>query len=133
MIDFSTIEGELATRIGALGLGFKTTEAGRIREVIPIASMPALDIAAQGHQTTQSASRDYTVPMICVIRRKGFDRTANATEFKELVEAVCANLEGYSGTSFDVVRDIASQLGEEQSGDGSLVRSVVITFKCLAH
>lgn len=132
MIDFSAIEEELVTRIGT-GFGFISQETGRIRELVPITRMPSLDVSAQGHETKEDASRTYRVPVIAVIRRKGVDRTDNADAFKVLVEQVCDRLEGYKGASFDVIRELASQLFEEVGGDGAMVRSVVIRFVVLAH
>jgi hypothetical protein len=132
MIDFSAIEGELAAQIGAAD-GFCTSECGRIRQAIPVSDMPALDISAEGHGTRMDANREYDIPILCIIRRAGFDRTENATEFKVLVEKVCASLEDYQGTAFDVVRNISSKITGVRTRGGSLVRTAEITFVCKAH
>jgi len=133
VIDFSAIEDELVDVITAAAT-FTSTQTGYIREVIPITQMPSLDVSAQGHSTQHNANRTYTVPIICVIRRKGVDRAANATAFKVLVEQICAALEAYTHpANFDAARNFTSNIGMEQSGDGAIVRTVVITFNVLAH
>ncbi len=132
MIDFSAIESEVSSIITSAAT-FKSSETGYIREIVPVTQMPACDVSAQGHESRQLVNRDYTIQMVAVIRRQGVDRKDNADSFKLLVEQVCAALEGWKGTSFDVIRNITSKHGMGQDGNGALVRTVIVEFNCLAH
>lgn len=125
MIDFSAIEVELGT---ALSTGFKTIECGRIRETVPNASMPALDISCQGHTyKREDPEARYKIPCTLVIRRMGFDRADDAAKFKENIEQLSNSLETYGkGTAFNVVRGISSQIQEGDSGNGSVIRAGLI-------
>ena len=58
----------------------------------------------------------------------GFDRTADADAFKVLIEQSSAILETLHGTSFDVVRNISSDIQEGDSGNGSVIRAGVVQF-----
>lgn len=127
MIDFSAIEHELYTAVSSITT-FKSIKEGRIRETVPITQMPSIDISAQGHTTSHDCQRHYDVPVLMVIRTKGFDRDDNVAAFKTLVEDVCAALEVYKGTSFARVRDIKSELGEEEAGNGAYSRVVAISM-----
>lgn len=132
MIDFNVIDSEIAGLLSTADT-WKTTVTGRIREVISINEMPSLDISAQGHETAQDGNRTYTVPVIAVITRRDYARTANASAFKDFVMNVCTALEDYQGAAFDVVRNIRSEMGEEPQGDGRTVRTVIVRFNVLAH
>lgn len=128
MIDFSAIEAEVAALVAAAA-SFKTTNTGRIRETIPITGMPAADISATGHVSAhQRIHRAYTIQMLVVIRAQSQARNTNANAFKVLVEQVCAALEGVKGSSFDVLRDITSRVGDLDAGNGQVVRVATITF-----
>jgi hypothetical protein len=131
MIDFSRIEETVAGLL--LGLtDFRSTETGRVRETVPVAAMPALDVSATGHKTTYDANIHYSVSVVAVIRRKGFDRTDNANEFKDLIEQTCALLEMATGDQwFDCITDLSSETGEEAEGSGALIRVGVIRVTAL--
>ena len=127
MIDFSAIETELALLVSG-GATFTSTNTGRIREVVPINQMPSADVSIGGHRTTHKATRSYEVDVLVVIRSRGVKRNTNANAFKLLVENVCGALEGEVGTSFDVLRNITSTIGEDDTGDGHVVRTAAITM-----
>jgi len=131
MIDFTAIEEEVISLIMA-GLSFTSTCKGYIREVVPITAMPALDVDAHSHKSTEQAHARYTISVLCAIRSKGVDREENARKFKAFVRQICERLEsGYLGTSFNVIRNIASEVGSGETGEGAMVRTAVIRFDCL--
>lgn len=128
MIDFSAIETEIAALITAAAT-FTSSNTGRIRETLPISSMPAVDVSATGHVHEQpGVNARYRIPMMAVIRSYGTDRNDNASEFKELVEAACGALEHETGSNFDIIRDITSTIGDATNGEAGSVRVAVITF-----
>jgi hypothetical protein len=126
MIDFSAIEAELKTALSSVTT-FKSIECGRIRETVATAQMPSLDISCQGHTyKREDPEAAYKSPALLVIRRMGFDRSADADAFKVLIEQICNILESTHGTAFNVIRGISSQIQEGDSGNGSVIRAGVI-------
>ena len=131
MVDFTVIENEISALIGSTG--FTSVETGRIREDIPITQMPSLDVAVTGHETLYRANKTYSTAVIAVIRNKGVDRSDNAATFKAFIKSICEALEEHQSVNIDAIRDISSDFGETRSGDGSFVRSAVLTIRILSH
>jgi len=133
MIDFVTIEAELGTALAGV-TAFKSIETSHIRDPLPVAQMPAMDISAHGHtDDNQDPDSKYKVQCIIVIRRSGAKRKDNAEAFKALVKSVCAVLETYKGTSFAAIRRIQSNINESDTGDGSMIRIGFIQLEIWAR
>lgn len=125
MIDLTAIETDIAVALS--GLGFVSIEPHRIREVVPITLMPALDIECQGHKEMRDARRHYAMPTIIAIRNKGVDREDNSIAFKAFVRNVVEILEHLRTERFDIIANISSDIGSGDNGNGGYVRAVVIT------
>ena len=126
MIDFSAIEAELKKALSEV-TGFKSIETGYIRENVPTASMPSLDISCNGYTGDwHDTSARYKVPCTIVLRRLGAVRQDNANEFKMLVEQCCTVLESVRGVAFDVIRNFDVSVQEFSSDTASIVRAGVI-------
>jgi hypothetical protein len=133
MIDLNDIDSEIANLAASVG-GFTSVETGRIREAVPAAQMPALDVSCSGHKSEQTANVEYKVPVMIVIRRRDFTRADNAQQFKEFIRQIIAVFEGYKGAAFDVIRNIQSEIpGVTAAGEGHVERSVYIALEVWAH
>lgn len=131
MIDVVAIETDIKNALS--GITFVSVEAHRIREVIPITQMPALDISSSGHTMKRDAQRHYTVPVVLVIRNKGVDREDNAIQFKRFIFDICVILESLRTANIDIVSDITSNNAEGDTGDGGFVRASVISINVLKN
>jgi hypothetical protein len=130
VIDFSAIETEIMTLVSGAAT-FKSTNTGRIRETVNLGQMPSADVSCTGHRSANRLYPSYEADVMVAIRSASQDRNTNVNAFKVLVENVCNALEGVTGTSFDVIRNITSRVGEDESGDGKVVRVAVVTFTVL--
>jgi len=132
VIDFSAIENEILD-ICTGAHSFKSSLAGRIREVIPNSEMPSCDVACTEHEGAQRAGyEDAKSGVMIVIRCSHMKRTTAENNLKIILENLRAALEtSGKGTSFCVLRDITSRATDEPEGEGSPVRVGIITLLAL--
>jgi|GEM_PF-4274178 len=133
MIDTAAITEELRLAIVSLTT-FKSVETDHLRETVPTAQMPALDIELLPYTYNfYAVDARYKIPCNIVIRRMGFDRQDNRKEFRALMDSVLDTLNGMIGTTFAVLRNIVPDEQKYNSENGSLIRAGVIQLEVWAN
>ena len=132
MIDFSAVESEIMGLLTG-AYSFKSTMTGRIRETVPNSSMPSCDVAVgESRATSYAGYEEFRTPVTIVLRVGNTKRTTAEATLKVIIEALRTALTDITGTNFNVLREIEARATDDESGEGSSIRTGIVTLTAIS-